>query len=266
MLGEEAKKKTVFIDPELKKRLAGLYGYMSKRLGIKGAPKIYLTHNSANSKKPFGLTGYYNPEAKAIKIYTTNRHPTDILRSFAHEMIHHWQNEKGTLTPAKQNEGHEHYAQKDPNLRKREMEAYLLGNIVFRDWQDEQRYGPLTSLNENLEITDPKKLQEILRQTIKDMIRMQIIRSIHRQATSGDMNPEDFTDEMARKLELELNKFIQVTNNKSNWESQPNMIKECKKCGCKFEYRKLKEVGMGYTKCPGCNCNMDQEGNTLRDG
>jgi hypothetical protein len=80
------------------------------------------------------------------------------------------------------------------------------------------------------------------------------------------MNPEDFTDEMARKLELELNKFIQVTNNKSNWESQPNMIKECKKCGCKFEYRKLKEVGMGYTKCPGCNCNMDQEGNTLKDG
>jgi hypothetical protein len=44
------------------------------------------------------------------------------------------------------------------------------------------------------------------------------------------------------------------------------MIKECKKCGCKFEYRKLKEVGMGYTKCPGCNCNMDQEGNTLKDG
>jgi hypothetical protein len=80
------------------------------------------------------------------------------------------------------------------------------------------------------------------------------------------MNPEDFTDEMARKLELELNKFIQVTNNKSNWESRPNMIKECKKCGCKFEYRKLKEVGMGYTKCPGCNCNMDQEGNTLKDG
>ena len=140
---DEVKKKSVFVDPELKKRLAGLYSYMAKKLGIKGAPKIYLTHSSGNSKKPFGLTGYYNPDSKQIKVYTTNRHPTDILRSFAHELIHHWQHEKGTLELKNKNEGHEHYAQKDPNLRKREMEAYLLGNIMFRDWQDEQRYGPV---------------------------------------------------------------------------------------------------------------------------
>jgi hypothetical protein len=124
---------------EFKPRLASLYSYLSKHLRIKEPPRIVLTKNKQNSAKLFGLTGYYDPNAKSIRLYITDRHDTDILRSFAHEVIHHWQNENGTLTPP---QSHEHYAQHDPNLRKREMEAYLFGNILFRDWQDENRYGP----------------------------------------------------------------------------------------------------------------------------
>ena len=47
----------------------------------------------------------------------------------------------GTLK-AKESSGGEHYAQNDPHLRKIEYEAFLLGNIIFRDFQDELRYGP----------------------------------------------------------------------------------------------------------------------------
>lgn len=124
---------------DIKSDTASLYAYLASRLGIKQTPKVIFTKSEQNAQEKFGKTGYYEPRLMLIKIYTTNRHNTDILRSFAHEVIHHWQNENGTLT---NQQSHSHYAQEDENLRKREMEAYLFGNILFRDWQDENRYGP----------------------------------------------------------------------------------------------------------------------------
>jgi hypothetical protein len=123
----------------LRHNFATLYHYLATKLGIKKTPKLILKQDEHNAAKPFGKTGHYDPSTETIVIFITDRHNTDILRSFAHEVIHHWQNENGTLSSQA---SHEHYAQNDENLRKREMEAYLFGNILFRDWQDENRYGP----------------------------------------------------------------------------------------------------------------------------
>ena len=133
----------VLCSPEMKQKLASLYTYLSKRLNIKEVPTLKLTNNKQNADNPFGLTGYYDHENKQIRIFITKRLDTDILRSFAHEVIHHWQNQNGTLHPSGGSvDTKSHYAQNDENLRKREMEAYLFGNILFRDWQDENRNGP----------------------------------------------------------------------------------------------------------------------------
>lgn len=226
-----ASEPTTHTDPELKQRLASLYANMAKRLGIKQHPKIVFSHDAANAEEEFGKTAYYDPISKLIRVYTTKRHPTDILRSFAHELIHHWQNEHGAL-PTSQS-GQAHYAQKDPVLRKREMEAYLLGNILFRDWQDENRYG---KLNENLEVADPTMVQATIKELLFNLIKANAIRSYHRGGTSGDMDPKDYVDEITRKLELEINKFLQVVNNRGNWENQQNMISESIS---KAELRKL---------------------------
>lgn len=137
------------LSPELREKIASLYDYLSNHLGIESPPKLTLTKSEQNAENPFGLTGYYDHYKKTIRIYITDRHDTDILRSFAHEVIHHWQNLRGTLHPADRSGNklpikHDtapHYAQHDEWLRKREMEAYLFGNILFRDFQDEQRYG-----------------------------------------------------------------------------------------------------------------------------
>lgn len=130
-------------DEKFRKKLGSLYRYLASHLQIKETPKLVLTNDAKNASNDFGMTGYYNDKEKSIRLYVTGRHDTDILRSFAHEVIHHWQSENGTLHPEGQQSGTgEHYAQNDTNLRKREMEAYLFGNILFRDWQDEQRYGP----------------------------------------------------------------------------------------------------------------------------
>jgi hypothetical protein len=134
--------------PDLKKKIGSLTQYLVKHLGIQQLPNgLKLINSKKNADNDFGLTGHYDHTTKLITIYITDRHDTDILRSFAHEMIHHWQNERGTLHPPNgegEHDGnnHEHYAQHNQWLRKREMEAYLLGNLLFRDFQDEQRYGP----------------------------------------------------------------------------------------------------------------------------
>jgi len=135
--------------PEFKQKLASLFTYLTQHLQLQAAPaSLRLINSKRNADNPLGLTGHYDHSTKQITLYITDRHDTDILRSFAHEVIHHWQNERGVLHPEAKgvampdNDTKPHYAQNNPWLRKREMEAYLFGNILFRDWQDEQRMGP----------------------------------------------------------------------------------------------------------------------------
>jgi hypothetical protein len=125
---------------EFKQLVGKLMKYMMERLDLKAPPTaLHLKEDEENSKQPFGWTGHYNPSDKSITLYLTGRHHVDILRSFAHEVIHHWQNERGQLNkPAKPED---QYAQKDPHLRQMEKQAYLLGNIIFRDWEDIERFG-----------------------------------------------------------------------------------------------------------------------------
>jgi hypothetical protein len=85
-------------------------------------------------KDLLGKTAYYEPSDMSIVLYITNRHPKDICRSFAHELIHHHQNERGDLELG--DASSPTYAQDDKHMRKMEMEAYLKGNLLFRDWED----------------------------------------------------------------------------------------------------------------------------------
>jgi len=219
---------------DLRVRLASLYSYLASKLQIREVPKVVLTKNKQNSENPFGLTGYYDPDSKTIRLYVTDRHDTDILRSFAHEVIHHWQNENGTLhANGNEPETKAHYAQNDENLRKREMEAYLFGNILFRDWQDENRYGPPEKqplmpqpINENLRIVHSNKVKEALKALLYDLVKSGTIISYNRPLSSGPMNPNDFVEDLANKLTSSLNDVVQTINNRGNWENQSDMIKE----------------------------------------
>lgn len=213
----------------LKSKIASLYAYMANRLHIKKSPKLILTNDETNSKKLFGYTAYYDKDTKTVRVYLTNRHPSDIMRSFAHEIIHHWQNERGQLG-GQETETQKHYTQNDPHMRKKEMEAYLLGNILFRDWQDEQRYGSpekepfLVALNENVAITDPTKLKTIIRQVMEKLVANNIIATYNRDLSSGQMKAPDFIEEFSHRIFSELQSQIQRINDKGNWENQPNMV------------------------------------------
>ena len=99
---------------------------------IQPLPKIqFIDNDEGNAQNILGNTAYYNPQSKAIVLYTLNRHPKDILRSFCHEMVHHEQNMKGTLGDIRTQNTTE-----DSHLDRIEREAYEKGNIMFRNWED----------------------------------------------------------------------------------------------------------------------------------
>ena len=115
-----------------------LYQDAKEKYDIKQAPKLILRQDEKNADMLFGRTAFYQPDTQTIVVYITDRHPKDILRSYTHELIHHVQNERGDLKLG--DASNPKYAQDDDHLRKIEMEAYLKGNLVLRDFEDNFKY------------------------------------------------------------------------------------------------------------------------------
>ena len=118
--------------------LKELYLDAKEKYNIQKAPKLILRRDEDNARKLFGRTAFYKPAAQTKVLFMTNRHPKDILRSYCHEMIHHVQNERGDLRMG--DASNPKYAQDDDHLRKMEMEAYLKGNLLLRDFEDNFKY------------------------------------------------------------------------------------------------------------------------------
>jgi len=108
--------------------------FAKERMGFQDPPKLFLKGDSKNAADPLGRTAFYDPEAVSITLYTTDRHPKDIMRSLSHELVHHTQNCNGKFSDA--GEMGEGYAQDNPHMREMERQAYEMGNMCFRDWED----------------------------------------------------------------------------------------------------------------------------------
>lgn len=118
---------------DLKEAIKSLTKYMvDQGLNITPLPKLILINNDVeNSKNILGKTAYYDPNNCSITLYTLNRHPKDILRSYSHEMVHRIQDNESRLSNINTTNTNE-----DSNLQELEKEAYLNGNIIFRNWED----------------------------------------------------------------------------------------------------------------------------------
>ena len=131
-------------DIDIKYKIAELTQHMlDKGMNIKPLPVVeFVNGDSENAKDFFGKTAYYNPATNTIVLYTEGRHPKDIVRSFAHEMIHHMQNLEGRLDDIDTTNTHE-----SDYLNDIEKEANLNGTMTFRNWTD--------SLQEKKKVKDP---------------------------------------------------------------------------------------------------------------
>lgn len=128
-----------------KQHLGEICKYMKEECGmdVYPFPSVMLNKQKQDANDINCSTGYYNPNDKVIVLFTHGRHHKDILRSFSHEMVHHMQNLRGDMTAEKIGEGgtDPKYAQTNPHLREMEEEAYLKGNMAFRDYCDNKKYG-----------------------------------------------------------------------------------------------------------------------------
>ena len=111
-----------------------LYKFVKEKLGFKQDASISFIVNKKNAENPLGKTAYYDPQEQKVCIYIVGRHQKDVLRSLAHELCHHAQNERGEFNNVEATT--EGYAQTDGHLREMEREAYEIGNMMFRDFED----------------------------------------------------------------------------------------------------------------------------------
>lgn len=129
---------------------------LNKGMKLTPLPKvIFKNGDKENAENFFGKTAYYQPDTMEIVLYTEGRHPKDIVRSFAHEMIHHMQNLEGRLEGIATTN-----TQEDDHLTAIEAEAYQDGNLAFRGYTD-------TVLNEKKN-KDPFGLNQFARELIGD--------------------------------------------------------------------------------------------------
>ena len=115
-------------------------------MGFSEPVSISLISDKENSLNPLGKTAYYDPAEMGISLFVDDRHPKDILRSLSHELVHHTQNCNGMFDEI--GEVSDGYAQEDAHMREMEREAYEVGNMCFRDWEDQRKKKQQWQLNE----------------------------------------------------------------------------------------------------------------------
>tara|TARA_B100000131_G_scaffold295071_1_gene311739 strand:- start:1119 stop:1934 length:816 start_codon:yes stop_codon:yes gene_type:complete len=223
---------------KLQQLIDSLQNFAQKRLQFQDPPKLFLKQDQENAKNILGKTAYYDPNEKSITLFTTGRHPKDILRSFAHELVHHAQNLRGDLSPEKCGEMGMGYAQTNPHMREMEREAYEKGNLCFRDWEDNYK-TQINIDNVTINLKENKKMVKISKKELKGLIGKILEARMEEEAKKVATPPEEIErQETERKMkyvkleqteELEENEdtdeVIEETSEEINEEAP------CPQCG-----------------------------------
>ena len=130
---------------DLESHIQDMYGFFANKYNFDKHPDIHLDSDEQNKAEILGKTAYYDPQSYEVHIYTDNRHPKDMLRSIAHELIHHKQNLENRLQVGGYN-GPGYYLKND-KLKEVEHEAMLEGNACMREWEDTKKYKNLKESN-----------------------------------------------------------------------------------------------------------------------
>lgn len=92
------------MDNNRAKTIVDFVDFCSQALGIGAKPRVKLVEDTswALDRRSFGE---YNPMETMLSVYVKNRNMADILRTIAHELVHHKQNELGMIKPGSGNTG-----------------------------------------------------------------------------------------------------------------------------------------------------------------
>jgi len=119
-------------EPDLPSILEKFLPYVMKELGISKLPKIKLEKQVRDIEQP--TFGRYINDANVIQLGIQNRHPLDVLRTLAHELVHFKQNLENRLDHTSGDTG-------SPE----ETEAHELAGIIMRNFN--KRYPHFFNLS-----------------------------------------------------------------------------------------------------------------------
>lgn len=80
---------------ELRGHLSSFIDFCCDKLEISEKPELKFKDPSDQGEQPSFAA--YSPSSKEVYVMSKNRHPMDIFRSVAHELVHHKQNEEGRI-------------------------------------------------------------------------------------------------------------------------------------------------------------------------
>jgi hypothetical protein len=84
-----------FLEDKQKEKLDKFVKFVKDQLELKEVPKIVIQNGRKDLKTTANYN--YNLDDKVIKVNAKNRMLVDVMRSIAHEMVHHKQYEQGRL-------------------------------------------------------------------------------------------------------------------------------------------------------------------------
>lgn len=118
------------------KDIKNFIGFASKSLGLSSLPHIRFVGSSENKKQAFGHFMSDRSKDGSITVRITDRHPIDVMRTVAHELIHHKQRTSGV----RQSE------------QMKEDEANALAGRIMREYDTKYpktfKDRPVTSIHE----------------------------------------------------------------------------------------------------------------------
>ena len=132
-----------------------LYKFAVKKLGFNKPCRIVFESQGDRAVDIFSPTAHYKPHTQTVTVYVDHRHPKDILRSMAHELIHHAQYCAGQFDQGIDTSPG--YALRDKHMQAMEEDAYMRGNILlFREFEDTYKKGR-NVMEEGKHITKKKR-------------------------------------------------------------------------------------------------------------
>ena len=95
-------------------------------------PKVRFDDSVQDEDPRLFRTGNYSESEDVITLFTNGRAIKDILRTFAHELIHVHQRQTGRLGDVETGSA----IADDEGLRSLEGEAFMDGSLALRDWTE----------------------------------------------------------------------------------------------------------------------------------
>jgi len=130
---------SVNTDDQMVTHAQNYYDFAKKLMGLTSDPVVMFDFDEQEEKNALKQhTGLFNPDNNSIVIFCKNRHAKDVLRSFAHELIHFKQNLDGVISPEVKQRLLSGADIDDPLVQSVEGAAYRNGSFMLRKFSSMQ--------------------------------------------------------------------------------------------------------------------------------